>query len=43
MAYVGSITDSALRLVQKRVLLVEDLPEIVSRARAHYRWATRAE
>jgi len=43
MAYLGSITDSALRLVQKRVLLVEDLPEIVSRARAHYRWATRAE
>jgi len=43
MAYVGSITESALRLVQKRVLLVADLPEIVSRARAHYRWATRAE
>ena len=43
MAYVGSITDSALRLVNKRYLLVEDLPEIVSRARAHYHWAMRAE
>jgi Alpha/beta hydrolase domain len=42
-AYVGSITDSALRLVRARYLLVEDLPEIVSRARAHYHWATRAE
>jgi len=43
MAYVGAITDSALRLIQKRYLLVEDLPEIVSRARAHYHWAMRAE
>jgi hypothetical protein len=43
MAYVGSITESALRLVQKRYLLVEDLPEIVSRARAHYQWTARTE
>ncbi|HEY7699596.1 MAG TPA: alpha/beta hydrolase domain-containing protein, partial [Vicinamibacteria bacterium] len=43
MAYIGAITDSALRLVQKRYLLVEDLPEIVSRAQTHYHWATRAE
>jgi hypothetical protein len=43
LAYVGAITDSALRLVQKRYLLVEDLPEIVSRARAHYHWVKRAE
>ena len=43
MAYIGAITDSALRLVQKRYLLVEDLPEIVSRARAHYHWVMRAE
>ncbi len=43
MTYVGSITDSALRLVRERYLLVEDLPEIVSRARDHYHWATHAE
>ncbi len=43
MAYLGAITDSALRLVRKRYLLVEDLPEAVSRARLHYHWATRAE
>jgi hypothetical protein len=43
MAYIGAITDSALRLVQKRYLLVEDLPEIVSRARGHYHWVLRAE
>jgi hypothetical protein len=43
MAYLGAITDSALRLIHERYLLVEDLPEIVSRARAHYQWATRAE
>jgi hypothetical protein len=43
MAYLGAITDSALRLIHRRYLLVEDLPEIASRARAHYQWATRAE
>jgi len=43
LAYIGTITESALRLVQKRYLLVEDFPEIVSRARAHYHWATRTE
>ncbi len=43
MAYVGAVTDSALRLVLDRYLLVEDLPGIVSRAQAHYHWATRAE
>jgi hypothetical protein len=43
LAYVGAVTDAALRLVQKRYLLVEDLPEIVSRARAHYHWATHLE
>jgi hypothetical protein len=43
MAYLGAITDSALRLIHGRYLLVEDLPEIASRARAHYQWATRAE
>jgi hypothetical protein len=42
-AYIGAVTDSALRLVQKRYLLVEDLPEIVSRARAHYHWVMREE
>jgi hypothetical protein len=40
MAYLGAITDSALRLVAKRYLLVEDLPEIVARAREHYQWAS---
>jgi hypothetical protein len=43
MAYIGAITDSALGLVQRRYLLVEDLPEIVSRARKHYHWTTRTE
>lgn len=42
-AYIGAIADSALRLVQNRYLLVEDLEEIVSRARAHYHWATRPD
>jgi hypothetical protein len=42
-AYLGSVTDSALRLIRARYLLVEDLPEIVSQAQAHYHWATRAE
>jgi hypothetical protein len=43
MAYVGAIADSALRLVQKRYLLVEDLPEIVARAREHYHWASHRD
>jgi hypothetical protein len=41
--YIGRITDSALRLVQERYLLVEDVPAIVSRAREHYHWAVRTE
>ncbi len=43
MAYVGAIAESALRLVRMRYLLVEDLPEVVLRARAHFQWTTRAE
>jgi hypothetical protein len=43
MAYLGAITDSALGLVRDGYLLAEDLPEIVSGARGHYHWATRAE
>ena len=43
MAYIGAITDSALALVTRRYLLVEDLPEIVSRAREHYHWTNRTE
>jgi hypothetical protein len=43
MAYVGAIADSALRLVQKRYLLVEDLPEIVARAREHYHWPSHRD
>ncbi|MGH9333576.1 MAG: alpha/beta hydrolase domain-containing protein, partial [Vicinamibacteria bacterium] len=42
-AYLGRITEAALRLLQRRYLLVEDLPGIIARARAHYQWATRAE
>ncbi len=39
--YIGRITATALRLVEQRYLLVEDLPEILDRAAAHYAWATQ--
>lgn len=38
--YVGKVTLVALALVEKRFLLVEDLPEIISRAERHYEWAS---
>jgi hypothetical protein len=38
--YVGRITEAALKLIEERFLLVEDLPEVIERARTHYRWAT---
>jgi hypothetical protein len=40
--YVGRITAAALALVSDRYLLAVDLPEVVERAAAHYRWATGA-
>lgn len=40
-AYLGRITEAALALVRERYLLVDDIPEVVERARAHYDWATK--
>jgi hypothetical protein len=39
--YLGRVRLAALALVDERYLLVEDVPEIVGRAAAHYEWATR--
>jgi hypothetical protein len=36
--YLGKIAGAALRLVEKRYLLVEDLPEVIGRAARHYDW-----
>ena len=38
--YIGKVTRAALELVEKRFLLVEDLPEIVESAERHYDWAS---
>ncbi len=36
--YIGKVTRAALELVDKRFLLVEDLPEIIVSAETHYEW-----
>ncbi len=40
--YLGRITAAARALVAERYLLAEDLPKVIDRAVAHYRWATGA-
>lgn len=39
--YLGRISLAAIALVSDRLLLPEDVPGIVERAKAHYDWATR--
>lgn len=39
--YLGRIATVALRLVEERYLLAEDLPEIIGRAGEHYDWSLR--
>ena len=41
--YIGRITAAALQLVSDRYLLAEDVPDLIGRASAHYRWATGAD
>ncbi len=40
--YLGKITAAARRLVDERLLLSQDVPEIVAQASAHFDWATAA-
>ena len=37
--YLGRITVAALALVENRLLLPQDIPRVIERAREHYRWA----
>src|SRR5262249_6610362 len=37
---LGKIVEVTLQLVEQRYLLAEDLPDILSRAAAHYDWST---
>ncbi|HUQ88928.1 MAG TPA: alpha/beta hydrolase domain-containing protein, partial [Vicinamibacterales bacterium] len=39
--YVGKISLAALALVKEELLLPEDLPAVIERAKAHYVWATK--
>ena len=39
--YLGRIALAAVALVRDRYLLAEDVPDILTRAAAHYDWATR--
>jgi hypothetical protein len=39
--YLGRIAAAAVTLVDDRLLLAEDVPDIIRRAAAHYDWATR--
>ncbi len=36
--YLGKVSGVALRLVEERYLLAEDLPEVIGRAAEHYDW-----
>ncbi len=38
--YIGRITRAALSLVERRYLLVQDLPEIIADAERHFDWAS---
>lgn len=40
--YLGKIVTVALRLVEERYLLAEDLPEVMGRAAEHYDWVQKA-
>ncbi len=37
--YLGAITKAALDLIKRRLLLAEDLPDVLARAVKHYDWA----
>ncbi len=39
--YLGRIALEAVALVEQRLLLPEDVPAMIQRARAHYDWATK--
>jgi len=39
--YLGRIAQAAVALVRDRYLLAEDVPDMITRAAAHYDWATR--
>ncbi len=41
-AYLGLVTEAALRLVQEGYVLAEDVPGLVNRAMQHWDYATRA-
>jgi hypothetical protein len=38
--YLGAIAAVALTLVDERLLLADDVPDVIRRAAAHYEWAT---
>jgi hypothetical protein len=40
--YLGKIKEAARRLVDDRLLLSQDVPDLLSQASAHYDWATAA-